>query len=266
MITSAHYIIRLKIIGKIMHLITFIFLLCLVLTVPNAKADSEVNILVTGTWGLEPHPDPFINRYPVVDYLPPGTVIFKINKSRLPGYSEVLTHFGHSLLVKEMTDKSTSDSPVKIYRSIEGLVNVPPTDALLLHESILCLGQTNRLVIPPNRCDKFGHHSMSILPVGKGWLYKFKEKKDSKWVELSLNLDEKTKAQLERRGIKPEEANFLIAKNDLLRLERQGYLTMLNKNHPLVVFEYLNDEPLYIKCGQKKVTHNWSVEDLNNSK
>ena len=245
---------RMKKCSKIVFIYFISMLFLYLFFVPHIHSSSEVNVLVIGTWGLKPFKDPFKERYTAVDYLPPGTIIFETLNSELLGYSNIQTHFGHRLLIKDEIESSSSETPVKIYRSIEGLVDPPPTNALILHESILCLGQSNRIVTPPGKCKKFGHHAMSILPVGKGWIYKFSESTIGKWLQLNVDFNEKTKAELERRGLVPGEANFKITKNELYDLEKQGYLTMLNKNHPLVIFEYLNDDPLYIKCGQKKVT------------
>jgi len=245
---------RMKKCSKIVFVYFISMLFLYLFFVPSTHATNEVNVLVMGTWGLKPFKDPFKKRYTAVDYLPPGTIIFQTLNSKLPGYSNIQTHFGHRLLIKDEVESSSSVTPVKTYRPLQGLVDRPPTNALILHESILCLGQSNRIVTPPGKCKKFDHHSMSILPVGKGWIYKFSEFTISKWLKLNVEFNEETKAELIRRGLVPEEANFKITKNELYDLEKQGYLTMLNKKHPLVIFEYLNDDPLYIKCGQKKVT------------
>jgi hypothetical protein len=37
-------------------------------------------ILRKGAWALSPYQDPFNRKYPVVGYLPPGTIIFESKK------------------------------------------------------------------------------------------------------------------------------------------------------------------------------------------
>ena len=46
----------------------------------------DLKLMQYGAWGLSMHKDPFKNKYPVVSYLPPGTILFETKPSPLRGY------------------------------------------------------------------------------------------------------------------------------------------------------------------------------------
>jgi len=215
-------------------------------------ADSKIKLLQYGTWGLSIDPDPFKQKFPAVVYVPPGTIVFDSRPGALRNYVSVQLHYGHWVQIEKTLE--IKGNPVDILIPIEGLVQPPPSNTIMVHRSILCLGQTNRIVTPPKKCKQVGNDPRSTSPVGKGWIYTFKPSSKSGWVDLFIRLDEGTKTELRGRGLTPAEANFDVTRSDLVDLERHGYLTMLDKKHPLAVFEYQNRHPVYIQCGQKKVT------------
>ena len=215
---------------------------------------NEIQILKYGAWGLCYQKDPFRNKYPVVSYLPPGSIVFSVEKSPLKGYIAILSHYGHKLHIKEKIGLIPNEEPVPILKSIEGIVDAPPSNSIIFHKSILCLSQTNRLVPPNSRCLQLGDDIRSTLPVGKGWVYSFIEgSKGHRWLDLNVVLDEKTKEELIDRGLSPGEANFEVTRAELDRLEKQGFLTILDKKLPPVLIECQTKKPVYIKCGQRQV-------------
>ncbi|MFX0197472.1 MAG: hypothetical protein ACFFCW_15220 [Candidatus Hodarchaeota archaeon] len=234
--------------------IVFLFFGVLIVGVSSIYAQDGIKMLRYGTWGLSVDPDPFKRKYPAVVYLPPGTIVFHSNSSPLEGYIKVLPHYGHWVQIKETVTLKGHPEPVEILRPIEGLIAPPPSDTIILHESILCLGQTNRIITPPGKCRMCGDDPRTTLPLGKGWIYTFAQSTKPDWVDLKLRLDDNTKAEIKDRGLTPKEANFDITKRELLDLEKQGYLTMLNRRHPLFEFEYQTRHPVCIQCGQKKIT------------
>lgn len=222
-------------------------------TCRDVLADSGVRIVRHGTWGLTMTPDPFRGKYPPVVYVPPGTIVFASKPSSLHGYIAIETHYGHWVQVQEFMD--IDGTPNAILRPIEGLVKPPRSKQILFHSSILCLGQTNRIPTPPTRCNKIADNPLSVFPVGKGWVYTFKESRSKpEWVDLRVRLDASTREKLESRGLVPAEANFDIRRSELVELEKRGYLTMLDKDHPIRRFEYTTRLPVYIECGQERVT------------
>jgi hypothetical protein len=67
-----------------------------------------------------------------------------------------------------------------------------------------------------------------------------------------VRLDEETKRELLDHGLALEEANFEVKRDDLLKHEKQGHLTMLDKRHPRAEFEYQTRKPVFIE--------KWSVD------
>lgn len=232
-------------------------LACMV--VPLSVEAKDLKIMHYGAWGLALNADPFKNKYPVVSYLPPGTILFQTQPSPPPlgnyGYVEVLSQYGHRLHIKKTMDLQGEVIEISVFSSIKGLLKEPPTDSLIFHKSVLCLGQSNRISKPPYRCNKIGDDISSTLPVGKGWIYGFKKSnRGPKWLNLKVVLDKSTKDELAKRGIMIEETGFDITKTELSELERQGVITMLNKPMPPVTFEYESSRPVFIECGQKTVS------------
>lgn len=218
----------------------------------HARADTGVKLLQYGAWGLSVDPEPFKGKFPAVIYVPPGTIVFATKPGSLNNFVSVQLHYGHWVQIEKT--QSINGKPVEILTPIEGLVESPPSNTIMVHRSILCLDQTNRIAKPPEKCKRVGTNLESEIPVGKGWIYTFRPSSKSGWLDLSVRLDEGTKKELQSRGLTPGDANFEIARRDVDELERQGYLTTLDKNLPIAVFEYQNRSPVYIECGQKKVT------------
>nr|VFJ57351.1 MAG: hypothetical protein BECKFM1743A_GA0114220_101887 [Candidatus Kentron sp. FM]VFJ58019.1 MAG: hypothetical protein BECKFM1743C_GA0114222_102142 [Candidatus Kentron sp. FM]VFK11826.1 MAG: hypothetical protein BECKFM1743B_GA0114221_102092 [Candidatus Kentron sp. FM] len=136
--------------------------------------EKDLTIMQYGAWGLRLHKDPFKNRHPAVSYLPPGTILFDSSSSPsyLDGYIEVLPQYGHKLHIKEKmsipdaTKETGAIKEISIHSPIKGLVEEPPTDSLIFHKSVLCLGQSNRISVPPHKCKKIRDDINSTLPVG----------------------------------------------------------------------------------------------------
>lgn len=222
---------------------------------PLSSFSQNLSILQYGVWGLSANPDPFKNKYPVVSYLPPGTIIFSVEPSLWKDYVRVLTQYGHKLHIKNKISVPGAAKKISVLTPIAGLLSSPPTNSLVFHKSILCLAQSNRIVPPPGRCIQFGEDIRTTLPVGKGWIYTFHPSaKGERWLNLDVILDSGTKAALTERGLNPNEANFEITYNELSTLEKQGLITLLDKKMPPVTFEYPMKAPVFIRCGQKKVT------------
>lgn len=215
-------------------------------------ADSGIKLFQYGAWGLVVTPDPFKNKYPAVIYIPPGTIAFNSKPGQLKNYVSVQLHYGHWVQIEKKT--KISGKNVDVLTPIDGLVKLPPSNTIMVHRSILCLGQTNRIAIPPSKCKQVGDEPKSTIPVGKGWIYTYENGDNSGWVNLSVRLDDGTKKELLDRNLTPKNANFDVTTADLLDLENKGYLTMLDKTYPRAVFEYQNKRPIYIACGQKQVT------------
>ena len=140
----------------------------------------DLKIMQHGAWGLSEYEDPFLNKFPVVSYLPHGTILFSVEDSpevlQNYGYRKVLSQYGHKLNIKVQTMLRGTNSKVDVYSPIKNLVNAPPTKSIIFHQPILCLGRANRIIYePPYVCKKIGENVQSTKPVGKGWIYHFKK-------------------------------------------------------------------------------------------
>lgn len=218
----------------------------------SSWADSGIKLLQYGTWGLSIDRDPFKKKFPAVVYVPPGTIVFDSKPGPLKNYVSVLLHYGHWVQIGKTIE--IKGNLVDVLTPIEGLVKPPPSNTIVVHRSILCLGQTNRIEPPPGQCKQVGDDPRSTIPIGKGWIYTFKQSSKPGWLDLSVRLDEGTKTELLERGLTPAAANFEVTRRDLDDLESRGYLTVLDKKYPRAVFKYQNKLPVYIQCGQEKVT------------
>jgi hypothetical protein len=150
-----------------------------------------------------------------VVYVPPGTIVFSSKPGPLPNHVSVQLHYGHWVQMEKTL--SIKGKPVNLLTAIDGLVEPPPSDTIMVHRSMFCLGQTNR-ILPPSeqKCNQVGDNLRSTVPVGKGWIYKFRPSSKPGWLDLTVRLDEVTKTELTERGLTSEEANFEVARNDLL--------------------------------------------------
>ena len=234
------------------RLLAYLLVMCFALT-SNSWADSKIKLLQYGTWGLSIDRDPFKGLFPAVIYIPPGTIVFDSKKGSIQNYYAVQLQYGHWVQIPKT--QLIAGKAVDVITSIDGLVKPPPSNTILVHRSILCLGQTNRFAYPPDKCRQVGDHPDSTMPVVKGWIYTFETNNTKpEWLDLSARLNQRTKTELEQRGLLPAEANFEARRIDLLEAEKKGYVTMLDKKHPFAVFEYQTRRPIFIKCGQNKVT------------
>ncbi|WP_423909691.1 hypothetical protein [Candidatus Spongiihabitans sp.] len=241
-----------------------ITLLALCLLLANIGiAVSEINsdgILREGSWVLSPYPDPFNNKYPVVGYLPTGTIILESKPHDvMKKYNEVLTHFGHRVLVQKTVNiQGRSRQSVAPFKGVV----MPPKEGnnkLILHKNILCLNEQDRIKVENERCrfkKEINAEQLegSTPKIGKGWIYSFKPKEDSSdWFWLEAQLDDSTKNTIESYGLDVVSANFSISKAELNHYENLGYITLLNKEMPLMEFEYMPDTLFYLECGLENV-------------
>ena len=147
---------------------------------PSVHAEeSNVRLLVRGTWGLSIVKDPFLSSFPATTYVAPGTIIYGSDEESIDNYLTKRLHYGHEVQVAESSE----------LRRFDNLVGIPPSNAFTLHRSILCLAQTNRIVIPPGECARGTH-------VGKGWVFQFRPGRRERWVDVSAILDERTMQSL----------------------------------------------------------------------
>lgn len=226
----------------------FVGVIFLISWAPPPQVALGASLMQYGAWGLLQHPDAFEGKYPAVAYLPPGTVVFETKRAPLPGYVSVFTHFGYWLQIEEEQDGK------EILLPLEALVGQIPSDTLLFHGSVLCLGQTDRFAEEGEFC-KGDRSQAAKAPVGKGWVYSFREVPNKPgWVSLFAVLDERTKAELTERGWVPAEADFETTWNEIENLERKGLLTALNRPHPQLRFELQREAPILIQCGQEKIS------------
>jgi len=226
-----------------------------------ASDSFEGGILQKGTWALSPYPDPFNKRYPVVGYIPAGTIIFEMkDHPDMRKYVEVLTHFGHRVLIEKLS--KIKNKRVKSVIEFEGLVEPPQegNNKLILHKNILCLNEQDRIKTEDaERCyfkkDPDDLSSERSTPkLGKGWIYSFEPKSgSSKWYTLEAQLDPKTKEIIESYDLEVVNANFDIPIDELEGYEEDGFITLLNKKMPLIVFEYLPSSLFFLECGLQKV-------------
>ncbi|NBI54638.1 hypothetical protein [Photobacterium alginatilyticum] len=211
----------------------------------------------TGAWGLSPEPDPFINQYPVITYLPYGTVIF--SKGEAPeklkryGYISIETQYGYKVLIKER-DKGGN----LIYTKFDNIILKPPSNYIIMNLPIFCPWQENFLAIGSVECEDDG---VNKRPIGKGWVYQFRESdKGDKWRELYLNLDLKTSDELKSLGLTIKQVKFDIKFKKLESLEDSGHITILNKEIPRFTIFY-KTKPLILPCGAKEI----SVKEIKES-
>lgn len=231
-------------------------------TAVSSDTDDTVQLLLSGTWGLEVNPNLFDmqkanpkKHHPAVVYIPPGTIVFKSEESPewLEGYIRVQLHYGHWVHIKKIQE---SDS---ILTSIKNLIEPPPSNTVLVHRPLFCLGQTNLLLISESKCND------GKPPLGKGWTSTFKNSRKPKFLELTVTLDEKTKSQIAERGWDPALTQFVVEQKDIRSLEESGDITMLDKTYPRVEFEYKDDSEYFIKCGTTEISEEdlkegWNIE------
>ena len=200
---------------------------------PFAHAeDGNVEFLVEGTWGLSMDRDPFKKRFPATTYVAPGTILFGSQDGRMDNYLTARLHYGHQVQIAESSKR----------RSLDGLIDPLPSNTIILHSSILCLKQTNRIVKPPGECAR-------KKPVaGRGWVYRFQSVREG-WVNISTVLGRETMEDLD---VSEADTNFDVSMDDLKSLEKQGYLTLLNRTHPASRF-YYDDNERFIKCGTTEI-------------
>lgn len=218
----------------------------------SAPAYTQPSILLKGMWVQDVNLDPFENKYPTTAYLPAGTILFEIQPA--PNENEyvfALTHNGFWVRI----EKPAASEQWK--RSLSELSIKTPSNTLFMHQSILCLEQTNRIVKPNRLCDADSPTNTKengSRPVGEGWVFTFSNSKKPGWLTLSADLNSRTKQELNDRGWHKSEARFEIHRKDLTRLEIEGHVTLLNKTYPIVSFKNRNVKPVMIKCGTKTVT------------
>ena len=237
-------------------LMTFIFLSYS--TAVSADTDNTIRLLRSGTWGLEANPNLFGTQklnpeknHPAVVYIPPRTIIFRSEESPkwLPHYIKVQLHYGHWVHINKIYDSHNILAPISKW--IEQL----PSKTILIHRPLFCLDQTNLLAPPGTKCKQ------GFEPLGKGWISTFKEDSqtpESFW-NLTINPDEKTKEQIAARGWHQDwTEEFRVATKDIQDLEKNGDITVLDKTHPRVEFEYKRGTEIFIRCGTTEI----SEEDL----
>jgi hypothetical protein len=212
----------------------------------------EISFLRKGTWALSALPDLFKKGIPVVGYLPPGTIIFSSKNSHYKKYIEVLTHYGQRVLISEFVE--INGKLTKNLRPLDEIIKPLPTNSIILHEDILCIGQTNRIAVGQENCKNFSDPEKTIPKVGKGWIYTFDTGEKENWVNLKAELDKETTNYLIKNKLDPKEADFEIRKEELESLEKQGFLTMLDKPLPRLTFDYDLNSSFVIPCGEKKIT------------
>lgn len=232
-------------------------------TATSADTDNTIRLLKSGTWGLEANPNPFdIHRsnpkkvHPAVVYIPPRTIIFKSEESPewLPGYIKVQLHYGHSVHIKKRQKSGNILTPIK------NLIEPPPSNTILVHRPIFCLQDSGKLIKYGPTCEQGGN------PFGKGWTSTFEKSPRLGFLDLTIKLDEKTRNDLAARGWDQTLAsNVEIAKADIEKREEVGDITMLDKTHPRVEFEYKNNNNLFIRCGteeisEEELTRKWNIK------
>ena len=214
------------------------------------SSSEEIYFLQFGRWGVSDQPDPFIGAHPRITLVPAGSIIFDVNDGANERYKSVLTHLGFRT---QIINKLKDDEP-EAFIPIAKLITQPPSNTIIFHKSILCLGQTNPIVGPPYKCNSMSKNSISTEPIGQGWIYTYKKKGVRDRVLLKTVLTAETKKDIEDRGWDPSEAEFPATLQDLHSLEKEGYLTILNKKLPVFTFESITENAFYLKCGQKKVS------------
>jgi len=115
----------------------------LLVTEATALGSANIQLLRYGAWGLTTVPDPFLSKYPAVLYLPPGTVVFESKTGTHDEYTEILTHNGQRLQILDSI--SVDGASRSVLRPASGVISPPPSKGIMIHDSILCLAQTNRI-------------------------------------------------------------------------------------------------------------------------
>jgi len=224
-------------------------------------------ILKSGSWALSPVHDLFKKRYPVVAYLPPGTIIFESKQHGImKDYIEVLTHYGHKVLIKQYIVRNKKK--IRNILPFSSIVKPPKigNNKFIIHEDILCLNEQDRIKLEKERCFFSKNSNKSAPKLGKGWIYSFEKKKGTKnWLILKAHLDTSTKDKIRNYGLEPVNANFDISEDELSSYEESGYITLLNKNMPLVEFIYKKDSEFFLKCGLEKVDTKYIQSKLSTS-
>ena len=213
-----------------------IFLFSSLLASSAYAQDDQLQILTEGTWGLSIASDPFLKRFPATIYVPPGTIIFGSRPGLVDGYLIVRLHYGHEVQIAVASN----------LRSLDNLIDPPPSKTIILHRSILCLKQTNRIATPSGQCEQ-----QATEPVGKGWVYNYQQSERKGWVDVSIQLDAQTMDSL---NLNTDDTNFDMLMGDLQRLEKVGSLTLLERKHPVSKFDYDLDNTIYVRCGQGEIS------------
>lgn len=205
---------------------------------------SDPLVTDSGTWALQTNRDPFIKSFPVSTYLPAGTLIFDQKPGDIEGYKRVLTHKGFWVQIAD----NDNDGPNLIGLDILGLRD--RTDIAFLHASILCLNQSNEIVPIEGRCNTGSNRT----PVGEGWFFAISDSNRSGFSRLTANLDDNTSTALSNRGWDVSLAEFEIADDEIIALERRGLMTLLSREHPRNSFGNIEDNTVLMRCGIKELS------------
>jgi hypothetical protein len=150
---------------------------------------------------------------------------------------------------------------MKSVTPFKGVVEPPRAgnNRFIIHEDILCLNEQDRIKVENERCyfkkrRNAEERIRSTPKLGKGWIYSFKPKEGaSTWLSLKAQLDNSTKKKVKSYGLEVVNANFDIPIDELNDHEESGFITLLNKEMPLIKFEYKPETLFYLNCGLEKV-------------
>ena len=212
----------------------------------SASVLAEPMLMTTGTWALAVRPDVFASAYPILSYLPAGTIVFDTAPATYNSrHVLVLTQHGFWLQIRNSGNGGPVLEPL-------GKWSIAiPSKVAFFHRSVLCLSETNEIIEPDEKCEI----GLKKDPVGEGWLFQYDDKADRpNWINMRASFDDNTKAQLAERGWDVAEANFDMKIDDLLRLEERGLVTTLDRKYPIVSIDNREIEPVLLGCGKRTVT------------
>jgi len=104
----------------------------------SSELSAEPQFTRFATWGLSETPDPFTGSYPTIVYVPRGTVVFKTRDAPLKNYVSVQTQYGQWIQIDRALNVAGASQ--RVLQPIRGLATPPPSNNLIIHAPILCLG------------------------------------------------------------------------------------------------------------------------------